>query len=213
MKNKITKEKIWDYLILTARFLLGWTFLSYGFGKLTDGQFVLNEAEMTTELKDLSLFRLSWFLFDHEPFKSFIGVSQIICGLLLIINRTILLGSFLFLPIIATILIIDLTYMPKILAQGFAWRLSFYIILDCLILWHYKDRMKAIWKSLWENVNTKYRFPIWAYLLLPVSAICLEIIGVIPKIITQLIINPTETIDGLLSLPEMIREIFKKLIN
>ena len=97
---------------------------------------------MATQLKDVSLFKLSWYSFDHEPFKSFIGVSQIICGLLLLINRTTLIGAFLFLPIVATILIIDLTFMPISLAQGFAWRLSFYIFLDLLILWHYKDRMK-----------------------------------------------------------------------
>lgn len=209
--KKISKDKIWDYFILIARFLLAWTFLRYGFSKLTEGQFGINEVEMATQLKDLSLFKLSWYLFDHEPFKSFIGVSQIICGLLLLINRTTLIGAFLFLPIVATILVIDLTFMPISLAQGFAWRLSFYILLDLLILWHYKDRMKIIWKSIWDNVNTKFKFPIWSYLLLPIFAVILEIVGVVPKILTELILHPTETINSIMHIPKLIGEVLSKI--
>ena len=209
--DKVSKDKIWDYFILTARFLLAWTFLRYGSGKLTEGQFGISEAEMATQLKDLTLFKLSWYLFDHEPFKSFIGVFQILCGLLLLLNRATLIGAFLFLPIVTTILIIDLTVMPPVLAQGFAWRLSFYILLDLLILWHYKDRMKVIWRSVWHNVNTKFKFPIWAYLLLPVFAVGLEIIGVVPKVLTQLIFQPTETIDSIMKIPELIGELLKKI--
>lgn len=210
MKKKIAKDKIWDYFILTSRFLLAWTFLGYGLSKLTAGQFSVTEAEMATQLKDLSLFKLSWYLFDHEPFKSFIGISQIICAILLLIHRTALIGAFLFLPIATTILIIDLSFMPLLLAQGFVWRLSFYILLDVLILWHYKERMQVIWDALWRNMNTKFKYQFWAYLLLPIFAAVLEFIGVIPKILTLLIANPTETLDSLFQLPEMIIEIIKK---
>lgn len=211
--KKISKDQIWDYVILTARFLLAWTFLGYGFSKLIGEQFGINEVEMTTPLKDISLFKLSWYLFDHEPFKSFITISQIVCGLLLLINRTAIIGAFLFLPIVATILIIDLTFMPSTLAEGFAWRLSFYILLDALILWHYKEKMKIIWRAVWHNVNTKFRFSIWAYMLLPLCAIALEIVGVLPKIITQLIKEPTETIESLSKIPEAIMEIIHKIIG
>lgn len=94
MKLKLPKDKRWDYFILTARFLLAWTFLSYGYGKLTAGQFGISEAELATPLQDLSLFRVSWYLFDHEPFKTFIGISQVLCALLLLVNRTVLIGAF-----------------------------------------------------------------------------------------------------------------------
>ncbi len=209
--KKISKDQLWDYVILTSRFLLAWTFLSYGYSKLTAGQFGISEVEMATPLKDLSLFKLSWYLFDHEPFKAFIGVSQIICGILLLINRTALIGAFLFLPIVTTILIIDLSFMPSGLSQGFAWRLSFYILLDLLIFWHYKDRMKIIWESVWHNMSTKFKYPFWAYLLLPIFAIGLEVIGVIPKILTQLITNPTEILESFSEIPKMIIEIIKKI--
>ena len=101
--------------------------------------------------------------------------------------------------------------MPISLAQGFAWRLSFYILLVLLILWHYKDRMKVIWKSIWDNVNTKLMFPIWSYLLLPVVAVILEIVGVVPKILTELILHPTETINSIMHIPKLIGEVLSKI--
>ena len=211
MKNKISKDKIWDYFILTSRFLLAYIFLSYGYSKLAGSQFGISDIEMATELKDLSLFKVSWYLFVQEPFKSFIGISQIICGLLLLINRTTLIGAFLFLPIVSTILIIDITFMPPSLAEGFAWRLSFYILLDLLIIFHYKDRMKVILKSIYHNVNTKFKFPIWMYLLLPIFVVGLEIISVVPRILTQLITHPTESIDSLTRIPEVIVEIINEI--
>lgn len=160
MKNILTKEQLWQYFILTCRFLLAWTFIGYGYSKLTDGQFGVNEIDMITQLKDISFFKLSWYLFDQQPFKAFVGISQIVCGLLFIFNRTAILGAFFFLPIVSTILIIDLSFMPPVLAYGFAWRLSFYILLDFLILWQYKSKLKIIWDAVWNNVNTKFSFPI-----------------------------------------------------
>lgn len=194
--SQTPKEKFWDYFILVARFLIGWTFLRYGYSKIIDGQFGITDAELGMQVKDLSLFKLSWYLFNHQPFKAFIGISQLICGTLLIINRTAIIGALMFLPIVTTVLIIDLSFMPSWLMDGFAWRLSFYIILDFLILWHYKERMLTIWNSMWNGMSTKFSFPIWAYLILPVLAIGLEIVGFIPKLITNLIINPSESIEG-----------------
>lgn len=206
---KVSKEKFWDYFILTARILLAWTFARYGYGKLVGGQFGLSEAEMISPLKDLSLFQISWYLFEHEPFNSFVGISQIICAILLLVNRTTVIGAFFFLPIVTTILIMDITFMPSFLVEAFAWRMGFYIVLDFLIPWHYKEKLIIIWNAVWNNVNTRFKFPIWAYLLLPIAAIFLEIAGVIPKILIQFLTSPQETIEGFKMIPDLIREIMK----
>ncbi len=195
--NKIPQEKYWDYFILGARFLIGWIFLNYGYSKLVDGQFGISEIELATPLKDLSLFRVSWYMFDQQPFKAFIGISQIICGSLLIINRTAILGAFLFLPIVTTILLIDLTFMPPAMANAFAWRLSFYILLDFLILWHYKSKMEVIWNAVWQRVNTRYKYPIGMYILLPLVAIVIEIAGTVPKILVHVLLDPAQSWDGI----------------
>lgn len=206
----MNKQKFYDYFILSARVLLAWTFLSYGWGKLTGGQFGLSPEQMNKPITELGLFKLSWYLFDQEPFKTFIGVSQIVAGLMLLYNRTLILGALLSIPILANILIIDITYIKM---TGFYWRLSYYLVLDFLILWHYKERMILALNNILKGISTKFKYPVWAYLMLPVMAILLEIIGVIPKLITLLIINPTETLNQLAAMPGWVIEMFKKVIN
>lgn len=189
--KKLSKAKIWDYFILVSRFLLGWTFLRYGFSKLVDGQFGLSAEDLSSPIQDLSLFQISWYLFDHEPFNSFVGISQLICGVLFIFNRTSLLGAFLFLPIVTTILIIDISFMPPAMAKGFAWRLSSYLLLDFLVLWHYREKLKIVWNQLWYNFRPKFKFPIWTYLILPIMAIVLEILIILPRVILQILSDPS----------------------
>jgi uncharacterized membrane protein YphA (DoxX/SURF4 family) len=156
---KIKKEKLFDYFVLCARVLLAWTFLSYGWGKLTGGQFGLKPEQLDLPLRQIGLFKLSWYLFDQEPFRSFIGISQIMAGILLLYNRTVIIGALLSLPILTNILIIDITYLKM---PGFYWRLSYYLFLAMLILWHYRDRMTAAFKNIFNGLSTKFTYPLWA---------------------------------------------------
>ena len=188
---KVNREMLWDYFILCARVLISVTLLGYGWSKLMDNQFGISESEMNKSVKDLGLFKLSWYLFDQEPFKSFVGISQVLAGLLLLYNRTLILGVLLSLPILANILVIDITYLKM---TGFYWRLSYYIFLDFLILWHYKDRIIVAFKSIFDGLTTKFKYPIWAYLILPIMAIFLEVIGILPRLITDFILKPTESL-------------------
>ena len=188
---KVKREMLWDYFILCARVLISVTLLGYGWSKLMDNQFGISESEMNMSVKELGLFKLSWYLFDQEPFKSFVGISQVLAGLLLLYNRTLILGVLLSLPILANILVIDITYLKM---TGFYWRLSYYIFLDFLILWHYKDRIIVAFKSIFDGLTTKFKYPIWAYLILPIMAIALEVIGILPRLLTDFILKPTESL-------------------
>lgn len=114
-----------DLLILAMRLLLAFTLWNYGYSKLTGGQFGLNEVEQNTAIKDLSLFKISWYIFDAEPFKSFIGWSQVVAAILLIFKRTFLLGTLMTIPIFLNILIIDITIMPLSFKIAFIFRISF----------------------------------------------------------------------------------------
>jgi uncharacterized membrane protein YphA (DoxX/SURF4 family) len=201
------KQKLWDYFILCARVLIAWTLLRYGWSKLTDSQFGISAKEMATPVKDLGLFKLSWYLFDQEPFKSFVAFSQIIAGLLLLYNRTLILGALLSIPILVNILIIDITYIKM---TGFYWRLSYYLFLDFLILWHYKDRMFLAFKNVSNGLTTKFKYPVWAYLILPIMAIGLELLGVLPRIISSFLFDPTETFKGLCAISALILDLIKK---
>lgn len=182
--NKISKEQLWDYFILVARILLAWTLISYGWSKLTESQFGVSDATLTRPLKDVDLFSLSWHLANHEPFKSFVGISQIITALLLLYNRTVILGGLMAIPIWLNVLMWDITFMG--LYTPFTIRLPFYLLLTFLILRHYKGKVLSALAITTERRASKHSHPVWAYLLLPAFAICLELIGAIPGALIQL---------------------------
>lgn len=194
---QINKSKIFDYFIIIARFLLAIIFINYGYGKLTDTQFGLSDEMLQKPVKELNLFQIGWYLFDKQPFKYFIGISQIICGILLLINRTVLIGAIIFLPIVLNILIIDLTIMPKELATGFSYRLGFYIILDLLIFYHYKTETTEAIKNLTKSVKPKFKHKIWTFIFIPILAFLLEFTPAIPKIIWGLITDPEKMINAI----------------
>ncbi|MFC6101274.1 hypothetical protein [Olivibacter domesticus] len=177
MTGKIDKALIWDYLILVFRVWLAFNLLKYGWSKLTNGQFGVTEATMNQPLKEIDLMRVSWYLAAHEPFKSFIGVSQILTAGLLIYNRTAIIGAFVSIPIWLNILMWDMTFMG--LYTSFTIRIPFYLLLTLLIIWHYKNKVLIALEVLPKG-TPKFKFPIWAYLLLIPSGFILELIGAIP---------------------------------
>jgi uncharacterized membrane protein YphA (DoxX/SURF4 family) len=185
-----TKAQLWDYTILAARVLLAGTFLVYGSAKLMDGQFGISAAEATKPVGQLSLFRLSWYLFAQEPFKSFVGVSQVVAALLLLWNRTALLGALLLLPIAANVLVVNLTYIKM---PGLYRRLSYYLLLLGLIFWHYRPQMHTAWVALTHGLTTRFRYPWWAYGLLPAAALGLELLGTLPQLLYFLVRQPAQT--------------------
>ncbi len=179
--------RLWDYFILAARVLLGWTFIGYGYAKLGNGQFGLAPADAGAAVGQLSLFKLSWYLFDHEPFKSFVGGAQVLAGALLLWNRTALLGALLLLPIAANVLVIDITYLKM---PSFYFRLTYYLGLLGLILGHYRSRMRVVWEALTAGLTTRFAYPWWAYALLPVAAVALEVLGSLPHALLLTAANP-----------------------
>lgn len=203
----INKSKSFDYLIIVARFLLAAVFISYGYSKLTNNQFGLSTEDLAKPIKDLNLMQVAWYLFDHQPFKYFIGTSQIICALLLLFRKTVLIGAILFLPIAVNILIIDLTIMPKGLKNAFAVRLSFYIFLDLLIFLYYKTQTLGMLASLTKSSEIKYKHKLWFYFLIPIFALMLDLSIGIPKLIWGLITEPTKMIHDL---TEIVRVIITK---
>lgn len=188
--RSIPKKRYWDYFILTARFLLAFTFINYGYGKLVDGQFGVSSSDLLVPLKDLPLFKVMWFLFDHEPLKTTVGILQIITGILLLFESTAILGVIFFIPIAANIVLMDISFMNEGMGQAFARRFAYYFILCFLILWNDKDRIKIIWNAIIKKFSMKRKFPVFLYLLLPLFAIILEILPGIPYALYYYIANP-----------------------
>lgn len=198
----INKTQFKDLLILSIRILLSLIFISYGVGKLIGGQFGnLTEQELSTPIKDLSLFKIAWYLFDHQPFKMFIGISQIIAALLLLYKRTMIIGALMLIPIVANILIIDLTIMPYGFKIAFAFRLTLYLFYIALLLYYYRKdlfpvigKMSSVQPSR-DKLNRKM-----PYLLLLLMIPALEIIPSVLKMSYFAITHPQVFWDSVNSL-------------
>lgn len=185
MKN-LTKEQVQAYFLLACRVLLAWTLASYGWSKLTGNQFGVSEKTLQTPLKDVDLFRLSWYLADHEPFRSFIGYSQISTAALLLYNRTVILGCFMSIPIWLNILVWDWTFMEG-MAWAFTFRLSFYLFITFLIVYQQKEFVFPALVKITQVKPLASSYPYWLYLTLPVAALGVELVGAIPTLLFNLI--------------------------
>ena len=174
-----SKARLWDYAILAMRFALAFIFLCYGVAKLAGYQFGVTPEVLAQPMGQVSLDHVAWYCFAHEPFSAFVGISQIAASVLLLWNRTALLGALLLFPIALTIFIIDITFLNKIIA--FRYALPFYLGLILLIINHYRGRMLAVFRLLTAGVTTRFAYPLWAYALLPVAAVLLSFIWLIPK--------------------------------
>lgn len=178
-----------DLIILAMRFLLAFTLWNYGYSKITDGQFGLTDAELNTPIKDLSLFRISWLVFEAEPFKSFVGLSQVVTAVLLVFKRTFLFGAFAAIPIFLNILFIDITIMPMSFKIAFIFRISFYLIFIGIILWYYKEQVLNAFKNLINVPYLKFQHKRKWFFIVPFYMILLEIVNVFPQMIYHLVFN------------------------
>src|SRR5690606_4948065 len=202
MTSKATTSTAQDLVVLSIRILLACIFLSYGASKLFGGQFGnLTAQELATPIQDLSLFKIAWYLFDHQPFKIFIGISQIVASLLLLYNRTMVIGALMLIPIVANILIIDLTIMPYGFKLAFFFRLMAYICYVGLLLWHYRQHLGPAWRQI--TAIRAVRLPPQkkiAYLLVLVLVPALEVIPGLLKTVYFAITHPASFAEGIRSL-------------
>jgi len=197
MKKKIIlTNEAKDLVIISMRLLLSVIFFSYGISKLTGNQFGnLTLTELSTPIKDLSLFKIAWYLFDHQPFKFFTGICEVFAATLLLFRRTTLLGTFVLFPIIINILIIDIMIMPQTLKVSFIFRLTCYLLFCSILLFFHKEQLIKIKDIIF--VKREYiKFKYWKFLFIPLIMILLEITGNVFKFLYFLIISPESTIQN-----------------
>jgi len=174
----MTKEKIIDFAILALRWYLVWYMISYGWGKLTMSQFGVNdESILKTPLKEVDKFYVAWYLYGESQFFNYTtGLAEIIGGILLIFNRTVLIGVLLILTILGQILIIDISFTTSQHGYSLPIRISGMIMSALLILYYYKDRLIKAFNNLTNGVTTKIRYKWWIYLLLPIIGFLLDFV-------------------------------------
>lgn len=185
-KVTITKAQIFDFIVLVLRWYLGYYMLKYGFSKLIEGQFIRNEEILNTPLKDIDKFNLAWYLFSlDKTFNIIVGLSQIISALLIIYNRTAILGALVLIPILAQIFLVDVSFTTGMFGSALPLRLIGMLFSVLLILYYYKDRIIKIWNLITKNTSTKFKYKWWVFIILP-------FLGLVSDLVMKLIMLPFE---------------------
>lgn len=174
----LRKQKAIDFGVLALRWYLIFYMLSYGWAKLTLSQFGVHDpAILEQALKEVDSFYVAWHLYGRSTFFNiFTGLLEIIGAILLIFNRTTLIGALLILTVLGNILVIDIAFTTGIMGYALPVRIMGMMIADALILYYYKDKMIAVWKTLTGNVSTKFKYRWWIFLILPVVGFLLDFV-------------------------------------
>jgi len=168
--SKLNKGQIIDFAILVLRWYLAFYMIDYGIGKINGNQFGNRSDEiLNTPLKDIDKFHLAWHLFSlDKTFDIIVGLSQIIGAILLLFNRTVLVGALMLIPILGQIFLIDVAFTTNIFGAALPIRLSGMILSDLIILYYFKDKMILVWNILTIGTTTKYQYKWWVFLILPI---------------------------------------------
>lgn len=188
---KYTKAQVYDLLILILRWYLAFYMISYGWGKINGEQFgSFNQEILNSPLKEVDKFNLAWHLFSlDKTFNIIVGITQIIGGVLIIINRTTLIGALILLPLLAQIFLIDLAFTTDMFGHSLTIRLGCMIFSDILILLYYKEKMILVWKNLTNNTSTKFKYKWWIFLVLPIFGLLTDFIFGILSFPIKLLVN------------------------
>jgi uncharacterized membrane protein YphA (DoxX/SURF4 family) len=188
---KLRKEKITDFGVLTLRWYLVFYMISYGWSKLTLSQFGVHDASILEQpIKNIDSFYVAWHLYGRSTFFNVsTGILEIIGGILLIFNRTLLIGALLVLSILAQILIIDIAFTTGVHGFALPIRIGGMILADLLILYYYKDKFIIAWNSLTNGISTKFKYKWWIFLILPIVGFLMDILFAILTLPIKMLLN------------------------
>lgn len=168
--KSINKAKAIDFAILVLRWYLSFYMISYGWSKIMGNQFgVFNSEILNQPLQEVDKFYVAWHLFGSDlTFNIVGGIVEIIGGLLIIYNRTTIVGALFLLPVLFQIFLIDLSFTTNIFGAALPVRTGGMMICDFIILYYYKDKIIAFFNHITDGISTRFKYRWWIYLILPI---------------------------------------------
>jgi hypothetical protein len=188
---KLTKAQIIDFLVLTLRWYLAYYMFDYGWAKIAGDQFgVFDPSLLNKPLKEIDKFHLAWHLFSLDrSFNMIVGIMQILGAVLIVFNRTVLLGALFLLPILGQIFLIDLAFTTNTFGPALPLRLAGMLISDLLVLAYYKDRIILVWNNLTKGTTTRFKYKWWIFIFMPLLGLITDfVIGILSYPIRLVII-------------------------
>lgn len=147
-----------EILELTCRYYVFFFLTAYGIGKVIGGQFY-TRARMPDEIALMPIglvpdFELAWvFMGRSFGYILFIGLAEILGAVLLLFDRTKLIGTLILIPIMANVIVFDIFFLDEYGALASA---TLYMLMLFIILVINKEQISTILKELVQtNVSLK----------------------------------------------------------
>jgi hypothetical protein len=125
-------QKLLYYLSVLVRYYLGFFMFSYGLAKLFNMQFGdLSEYRLKSTYGQSSPMGLAWAFFSYYTgYKYFMGIAEVLGGLLLLFRRTVALGAIITLTVTANIVAVNYFFdVPVKILSTILLSMSVFLIL------------------------------------------------------------------------------------
>jgi hypothetical protein len=138
------RQKQSGYRVL--RFIVSFFIILYGFAKLNGAQFTILSSELDKPMGQVSGFWLTWYYFGYSPiYGNFIGLVQIVGGVLLMFRKTTLLGACLLFPVVSNVILIDIFYRVDLGALLVALIMEFALV--GILAFHRHELLELFWSK------------------------------------------------------------------
>ncbi|MEL6721346.1 MAG: hypothetical protein AAFP82_21785, partial [Bacteroidota bacterium] len=169
----MSNYSIQSYLELAARIYVWITLSIYGSGKIMGGQFYragqLPEEIAQLPLAEIKDFDLAWTFFGYSTlYIFFIGISQLIGALLLLFERTKLLGIAILIPILLNIIIVDIAFK---ISWGATTSAIMYLLALIYVLYCNKERVIGAFQKLTQKriTDTPFQQKKWLRIIIAIG--------------------------------------------
>lgn len=145
-----------EIIEITCRLYVFFFLTAYGLGKVIGAQFY-TAASMPDGLDQIPIgqvsdFDLAWvFMGRSYGYMIFIGLAEVLGAVLLLSNKTKLIGTFILIPVIVNVIVFDIFFLDEYGALAGA---ILYLSMLIAILFFNKEKMKSIFNGLIHNKKT-----------------------------------------------------------
>src|SRR5690606_15196635 len=110
--SKLSVNKTLAAVIIYSRYYVAITLITYGLAKFWNGQFPGPRLDSLEQIYgNFSPMGLAWRFFGYsETYKTFMGLAEIIPGLLLLFRRTMVLGALLAIAVTTNIVLVNFSF-------------------------------------------------------------------------------------------------------
>ena len=179
-------KKLLSIIKYIALYFISLELITFAVSKLLNQQFVIRNIDYFIPIKDLPRFTHAWSFFGRSyAYNAMIGYAELLAGILILFNRTRLVGLLLSLVMFVNIVVIDVAFEIFPFSSFGDYHAFIALLLNVLLLIPFaKDMFKFFWQMQGRFKSSNSQTSFWLDTVLPVVFILVAIGGTYQLITT-----------------------------